>query len=200
MPIILERRHRLLHMLASLETKCCQPKASSNIHWTFSQFQTTWLRRDDLMATDMEKLHNKKNTIKPTIWKRDASRRVTKGMHDRFFIDSEFRVSQLEHDRDEEVCIKMDELADKDFSHYMTKSEYFRYRIGGSLSIRSGNTGPLRNRSDFNVALSTFNRLHQECGAQQLRPMSFWKYRQWHQSSSSSSSWWQWSDSWWSSQ
>ena len=46
--------------------------------------------------------------------------------HDRFFKDLEFRVSQFEHDRDEEVCIKMDDLADKDFSHYMTESTYFR--------------------------------------------------------------------------
>ena len=29
---------------------------------------------------------------------------------------------------DEEVCIKMDDLANKDFSHYMTESEYFLYR------------------------------------------------------------------------
>ena len=29
--------------------------------------------------------------------------------------------------------------------------------------------------------------------------MPFWKYQKWHQSSSSSSSWWQWSDSWWNS-
>ena len=35
------------------------------------------------------------------------------GIHDRFLIDSEFRASQLEHDRDEEVCIKMGELSDK---------------------------------------------------------------------------------------
>ena len=34
----------------------------------------------------------------------------------------------LEHDRDEEVCIKMDDFADKDFYHYMTESEYFRYK------------------------------------------------------------------------
>ena len=40
----------------------------------------------------------------------------------------EFRASQLEHDRDEEVCIKMDELAQKDLSHHMTESEYFRYK------------------------------------------------------------------------
>ena len=50
------------------------------------------------------------------------------GIHDRFLIDSEFRASQVEHDRDEQIRIKMDELADKDISHYMTQSEYFRYK------------------------------------------------------------------------
>ena len=71
------------------------------------------------MATDMGKLHNRKNIIKPIISKRDASRKHFKGIHDRFLKDPEFRASQLGHDRDEEVCIKIDDLADKDFSHYM---------------------------------------------------------------------------------
>ena len=58
-----------------------------------------------------------------------------KGTHDRFLIDSEFRASQLEHDRDEEVCIKMDDLADKDFSHYMTQSDYFRHKQNWWISL-----------------------------------------------------------------
>ena len=52
-------------------------------------------------------------------------KRHFQGIHHRFVNDLEFRASQLEHDRDEEVCIKMDEFADKDFSRYMTQSEYF---------------------------------------------------------------------------
>ena len=60
-------------------------------------------------------------------------------------------------------------------------------KIDGSLN-KSGNTGPLRNRSDFNEALSTLNRLHQESGERPLRHMPFWKYSQWQQSSSLSSS------------
>ena len=92
----------------------------------------------------------------PSWWKKNA-------LH--FLIDSEFRASQLEHDRDEEVCIKMDELANKNFSHYMMQSEHFRYKQNWWISLKkSGNTGPMRNRSDFNEALSTFNRLHQESG------------------------------------
>ena len=86
-----------------------------------------------------------------------------KGIHDRFLRDPDFRTAMLEHDRDEEVCIKWDDLADKDFSHYMTESEYFRYKQNWWISLnKSGNTGPLRNRSDFNEALSPLNRLHQE--------------------------------------
>ena len=122
------------------------------------------------------------------------------GIHHRFVNDPEFRASQLEHDRDEEVCIKMDELAQKDFSHYMTQAEYFRCRRNWWISLKNDRIyGRLKNRSDFNEGLSTLHHLHQESGEPQLRPVLFWKYQHWHQSSSSSSSWWQWSDSWWSS-
>ena len=58
--------------------------------------------------------------------KKRCIRKHFKGIHDRFLRDPEFRTSMLEHDRDEEMCIKMDDLADKDFYHYMTESEYFR--------------------------------------------------------------------------
>ena len=49
-------------------------------------------------------------------------------------------------------------------------SEYFHYRQNWWISLnKSGDTGgPLRNRSDFNQALSTLNRLHRESGGQQL--------------------------------
>ena len=60
--------------------------------------------------------------------KKKCIKKNFKGIHDRFLRDPEFRTAMLEHDRDEEVCIKWDDLADKDFSHYMTESEYFRYK------------------------------------------------------------------------
>ena len=69
----------------------------------------------------------------------------------------------LEHDRDEDVCLEWDDLAEQDFSHYMTESEYFRYKQNWWISVnKSGDQGPLRKRSDFNQALSTLNRLHRE--------------------------------------
>ena len=67
-------------------------------------------------------------------------KRHFKGIHHRFVNDPEFRASQLEHARDEEMCIKMDDLADKDFYHKMTESEYFHYRQNGWISLnKSGN-------------------------------------------------------------
>ena len=72
-------------------------------------------------------------------------------------------------------------------------------KICGSLSKKSGNTTePLRKRSDINQALSALNRLHREAGGRQLRLTPCWKYQQWKPASSSSSTWWQWSESWWS--
>ena len=94
--------------------------------------------------------------------RRTCLRRGFEGIHDRFLKDERFRESQLEHDRTEEVCIQMDEIAQKDFSCHMTQGEYFRYRKNWWISLNnSGKTEPRRGRSDFNDALSTSNRLLQ---------------------------------------
>ena len=119
------------------------------------------------------------------------------GIHDRFLRDHDFRKCMLEHDRDEEVCLKWDDLAEQDFTYRMTESEYFRYKQNWWISLnKSGDQGPLRKRSDFNQALSTLNRLHQESGGRQLRPLPYWKYQEQQPSSSSSSTWWQRNGSW----
>ena len=132
--------------------------------------------------------------------KKRCIKKYFKEIHDRFLRDPDVRKSQLEHDRDEEVCLKWDDLAEQDYTHYMTESEYFRHKQNRWISLnKSGGTGPLRNRSDFNEALSTLNRLHREFGGQRLRPMPYWKYQQLQPSWNSSSTWWQWSASWWSS-
>ena len=59
---------------------------------------------------------------------------------------------------------------------------------------------PMKLRSDFSEALTKLHRLHRESGEERLAPIPSWQYQKWHPSSSSSStSWWQWCDSWWSS-
>ena len=100
--------------------------------WTFFQFKIMSLRRDDLMATDMGKLQNKEIILLPIFLRKRCIKRHFQGIHDRFFINTEFRASQLKHDPTEKVCIQMDELAQTDFSYHMTHAKYFE-RIGGSL-------------------------------------------------------------------
>ena len=141
--------------------------------------------------TPEQKEHHQALNLKKRCIKREFT-----GIHDRFLRDHVCSV-MIEMKM---FCLKWDDLADKDFSHYMTESEYFRYKQNKWISLnKSGNTGPLRNRSDFNEALSTLNRLHQESGERPLRLMPFWKYQQRQPSWSSSCTWWQWSGSWWSS-
>ena len=52
---------------------------------------------------------------------------------------------------------KWDDLAEQDFTYRMSEPEYFHHRQHWWISLdKSGDTGgPLRNRSDFNQALST---------------------------------------------
>ena len=152
------------------------------------------------MAIDLGKPKNKKDHYIAHNLRKRCIKRNFEGIPDRFLKDPEFRESQPEIDRTEEVCIQMDKDAQKDFSHHVTQAEYSRYRKNWWISLnKSGKIGLVRDRSDFNDALTTLSRLHQESGERQLWPVPFWKYQQWHSSSSSSSSWWQWNDSWWSS-
>ena len=56
----------------------------------------------------------------------------------------------------------MDKDAQKDFTYRMTQDEYFRYKKKWWNSLnKSGKIGPMRNRFDFNEALTKLHRLHQ---------------------------------------
>ena len=132
--------------------------------------------------------------------KKRCKKRHYEGIHDRFLRDDVFRRRMIENNRDEKVCRAWDVLADEDHTYHMSQEEYFYYRNNWWLHLnKSGNdTQPLRKRSDFKQALSTLRRLHQEAGGEQIEPVPYWKYKQWRSASSSSSTWWQWQDSWWS--
>ena len=116
------------------------------------------------MATEMGPTPEKKEYhLAPLFEKRDASKENSQGS---MIVSCEimFFVSVCSnHDRDEDVCLKWDDLAEQDFSHYMTyqmsESEYFHYIQNWWISLnKSRDTGgPLRNLSDFNQALSTLN-------------------------------------------
>ena len=67
------------------------------------------------MATDIGKLQKRKYIIWIHSLKKRCIKRQFTGIHDRFLRDSDFRKSMLEHDRDEDVCLAWDDLAEQDF-------------------------------------------------------------------------------------
>ena len=115
--IVLESRHHLCtcgHLLKESEAnrsaiQCTIKKGRPHGH----RYGKTTEQRDYHVAHNLGKR---------------CIKRHFQSIHHRFVNDPEFRASQLEHGRDEEVCFKMDELAQKDFSHHMTQAEYFPYR------------------------------------------------------------------------
>ena len=133
--------------------------------------------------------------------KKICIKREFKGIRDRFLRDHVFCERMIQYNRDEEVCRAWDVLAEQDHTYRMSEAEYFYYRQNWWISLNksANDTQPVRKSSDFNQALSTLNRLHQEVGGQQLGSIPYWKYKEWRPASSSSSSWWQWRESWWSS-
>ena len=125
MPSLLESRHRLLHLRASLERESIQPKyPAMDIGSSIPNYV---IKKGRLHGN----LHGKteeqiKHHIAHNLRKR-CIKRGFEGIHDRFQNDSTFRELLLSIDRTEEVCIQMDKDAQKDFTHRMSQDEYFRY-------------------------------------------------------------------------
>ena len=109
-------------------------------------------------------------------------------IHNRFIRDTWFRKTMIELGRSQEVILEMDRLANEDHSHIATEEEIDVYR--GNWWIRSNlvdsDTMPIRHRPDFKKALSTLYRPKKSEGNAH--------YENWSQSSSS---WWQWQNTWW---
>ena len=121
--------------------------------------------------------------------KKKCKKREFLSIHDRFIRDARFRKTMIEMGRTEEVIREMDKLANEDHTHHATEEKINVYR--GNWWIRSNFVGsdtmPVRHRADFKEALSTLRRLKNQ--EDQAYYQNCWQ--------SSSSSWWNWQDSWW---
>ena len=148
--------------------------------------------------------HGKTEAQKEHFVAHNARRRCLKkkfeGIHDRFQRDSTHRDSQLTIGWTEEKCIAMDKLAQEDHSYRLSYEEYKRYQKHWKITLNKfGRNAPMKLRSDFREALTDMHRLHRESGEERPEPIPFSQYQRWHSSSSSSTSWWQWNEHWWSS-
>ena len=83
----------------------------------------------------------------------DAQDEHYKGIHDRFLKEQVYRHSQLKIGWTEQQCLEMDELAQQDHTHRLTKEEFKRYQGQWYLTLnKSGKNAPMRLRSDFRAA------------------------------------------------
>ena len=120
--------------------------------------------------------------------KKKCKKRHLLGIHDRCIRDEKFRKNTIELGRTEEVCREMDKLANEDHTHHITAEEIRVYRNNWWIrsNIVSSDTMPVRHRAGFKQALITLRQLkNQEDTAY---------YQNWQ---SSSSSCWNWQESWW---
>ena len=86
-------------------------------------------------------------------------------------------------------------------TYHLSEQEFFYDKNNWWLhsNKQGSNTMPLRHRSVFKQALSTLERLQQAAGEEPNVPTYSYKHKQRQMAQSSSSTWWNWQDSWWSS-
>ena len=110
--------------------------------------------------------------------------------------DPEFRRRMIENNRDEELSRKWDALADEDHTHHLTPQEYSLCKSNWWLHSNKQGSNIVRttHRSDFKKALLTLQQLKQKEEGVLQTPTNSDRNQQWAQSSSS---WWNWQDSWW---
>ena len=101
-------------------------EAPFNVRWTFS-IPNYVIKKGRPHDNRHGKTQEQRDHFVAHNLRRRCKKRGFEGIHDRSLNDEIFGASQLDRDRTEEVCIQMDEIAQKDFSHHMTQGEYFRY-------------------------------------------------------------------------
>ena len=192
MPGVLGRWHRLLHVRALL-ARWYNRKQEVHPVSSWPLFDSQLLHQERSTPQSPLREERKKgitSTSSPNQLKKKCKKREFLGIHDRFIRDARLRKTMIEMGRTE-VIREMDKLANEDHTRHATEEEIKVYR--SNWWIRSNFVGsdtmPVRHRADFKEALSTLRRLKNQ------EDQGY--YQNWWQSSSSS--WWNWQDSWWHS-
>ena len=175
-------------------------KIFTNGDWMLSQSCTTSSRRGDTMVLGTAQLKHRNSISWPTTRGRDVSKRI---LMEFTIVSNEIEFFVIRNSKigwTEEKCIEIDKSAQESHSYCPSSEEYERYKKNWYITLRkSGRNAPMKLRSDFGEAVTIMNRLLRESGEERPEPIPFHQYQRWHSSSSSSTSWWQWNENWWSS-
>ena len=172
-----------------------------NGNCTLSQSRTTSSKKGDLVVLGTARTEAQKEHFVAHNARRRCLKKKFEGIHDRFQRDSTHRDSQLTKiGWTEEKCIEMNKLAQENHSYCPSSEEFERDKKNWYITLnKSGRNSPMKRRSDFREAVTDMHRLHRESGEERPEPILLYQYQRWHSSSSSSTSWWQWNEHWWSS-
>ena len=180
-----------------------ESESSQHFHqgdWMLSQSSTTSSRRGDLVVLGTAKLRHRKSISWPTMRGRDVSKRI--------LMEFTIASNEIQH-----IVIRNSKLAGprrsaSRWTNWHRKTTPIAHPLRSSRDVRktgifslnkSGRNAPMKLRSDFREAVTIMHRLHRESGEERPEPIPFHQYQRWHSSSSSSTSWWQWNENWWSS-
>ena len=165
LPVVLGRRHCLLHVRALLARWNGGAQAIHQVH-SRSPLDYQLLHQETATprAPLREEAGRDHEYFIANSLKKKCKKRHFLGMHDRFIRDEKFHKNMIELGRSEEICREMDTLTNEDHTHHITPDEIRVYR--NNWWIRSNFVGsdtmPVRHRADFTQALTTLRRLKNE--------------------------------------
>ena len=123
MPVVLGRRHCLVHVRALLARWNGGEQEILQVH-SRSPLDSQLLHQ----GTVTGRSRGTTSTSSRIRSRRNARRRHFLGIHDRFIRDEKFRKNMIDIGRNEEVCREMDKLVNEDHTHRVTGEEIRVYR------------------------------------------------------------------------
>ena len=158
--IILGHRHRLLQVRALLPKKTEENNKFVQYLMDLLSIPNCYIKKGRHGHRYGKKPWDRDYYITNSL-KKKCKKKYYLGIHVRFIRGKKFRKNMFDTGRTEEMCRKMDELANEDHTHHLTPEEIRDYRV--NWWIRSDKVGsgtmPVRHRPDFKQALSTLRQL-----------------------------------------
>ena len=103
----------------SCETEQRRTRNSSSTRWISSRFLTTTSRKRRPHGHRYGKKPGDREYYIASSLKKKCKNKFYLGIHDRFIRDEKFRKNMFDTGRTEEMCRKMDELANEDHTHHL---------------------------------------------------------------------------------
>ena len=128
MSIIVGRQHRLLHVRTLLAKRDRGEQEIRSIHnGSLLYSQLLHKERTTPQTPLREEVTRQRILHRP--FTQEVPKKNVLGLHDRFIRDEKFRKNMFDTGQTEEICRQMDDLADENHTHHLTREEIRDYRV-----------------------------------------------------------------------